>query len=131
MATESVLFLPIADPCSSPEHSLPASPDATETSHTDVPPSTLNKKKKKKKSKKPKCKDGVPAVPEPQTIPEHRQPVLCISRNKHWKYISSYHVRHSVAIGLNDLLIRVLIGTVVAIALGDTRITPFRQSRTN
>jgi hypothetical protein len=120
MATESVLFLPITDPCPSPEHSLQAPPDATETSYADVPPSSLNKKKKKKKSKKPKCKDGVPVIPGPQTIPEHRQPVLCISRNKHWKYISSYHVRHSVGSGLNDLLIRMNIGTVVAIALGDT-----------
>jgi len=105
MATEPVLFLPIADPCSSPAHSLPASSSATETPHTEVTPSTLNKKKKKKKSKKPKCKDGVPVAPGPQTILEHRQPVLCISRNKHWKYISSYHVRHSVGRGLNDLLL--------------------------
>jgi len=120
MATEPVLFLPITDACSSPEHSLPASPDATEMSFTDVLPSNLSKKKKKKKSKKPKCKDGVPAVPGPQMIPEQRQQVLCISRNKHWKYISSYHVRHFAGLGLNDLLIRMHIGTVVAITLGDT-----------
>lgn len=111
MATESALWVrvPLAaatttaaepDPCSSPAHAPPPSPDAdaTDTPHADVPPAHLNhKKKKKKKSKKPKAKDGVPAVPGPQTVPEHRQSVLCISRNKHWKYISSYHVRHLVA----------------------------------
>ncbi|TRM70472.1 hypothetical protein BD626DRAFT_533718 [Schizophyllum amplum] len=45
------------------------------------PPQSANAKKKKKKSKK-KAK---PAAPEAAP------PVLCISRNKHWKYISSYH----------------------------------------
>jgi len=97
MATESVLFSPVTDPCSSPGHSLPTSPDATETSYTDALSSNLNKKKKKKKSKKPKRKDGVPPIPSPQ--PEYRQPVICISRNKHWKYISSYHVRHLSSVG--------------------------------
>jgi hypothetical protein len=130
MATESVLSLPFAHACSSPERSLPTSPVATEAPHAGAPPN-LNKKKKKKKSKKAKCKDGGPAIPGPQTIPEHRQPVLCISRNKHWKYISSYHVPRLVGHGLNDLLISTLIGTVVTIALGDTRITPFRQFRPN
>jgi hypothetical protein len=96
MATEAVLVLPIPDPHSSPEHSPPTSPGAAEATHADAQLQTLNKKKKKKKSKKPKCKNGAPAIPGPQTIPEHRQPVLCISRNKHWKYISSYHVCHYV-----------------------------------
>jgi hypothetical protein len=123
MATEPVLLLPIADAYSSPEYSLPISPDATETSHTDALLPNLNKKKKKKKSKKPKCKDGVPAVLGPQAIPEHPQLVLCISRNKHWKYISSYHVCHfarGLNDRLNDRLIGIFEGTVVAIALGDT-----------
>lgn len=49
------------------------------------------KKKKKKKAKKPaKGKsDSAEVVKEDAKQP----PVLCISRNKHWKYISSYHVR--------------------------------------
>lgn len=120
MTTEAVLLLPIADPRSSSEHSLPTSPSATDIPHADAQLQTLNKKKKKKKSKKPKCKDGGPVVPGPQTIPEHRQQVLCISRNKHWKYISSYHVCHLEVRGLSDLLIGTLIGTVAAIAIGDT-----------
>ncbi|KAI4527944.1 hypothetical protein K525DRAFT_164544, partial [Schizophyllum commune Loenen D] len=45
------------------------------------PPQPTNAKKKKKKAKK----KSKPAPPEPAPT------VLCISRNKHWKYISSYH----------------------------------------
>ncbi|KIK30010.1 hypothetical protein PISMIDRAFT_448474 [Pisolithus microcarpus 441] len=59
-----------------------------------VPPST-QKKKKKKKSKKASTKDGSSsATVQPQVdnlTDAERPPVLCISRNKHWKYISSYH----------------------------------------
>jgi hypothetical protein len=52
---------------------------------------TPAKKKKKKKPKKAKPPPVViPAVPEVSQEP--KQSVLCISRNKHWKYISSYHV---------------------------------------
>ena len=57
---------------------------------------TSQKKKKKKKSKKPKSLDTtdslpgkLPATPSPDF---ERTSVLCINRNKHWKYISSYHV---------------------------------------
>ncbi|EMD32583.1 hypothetical protein CERSUDRAFT_118622 [Gelatoporia subvermispora B] len=51
---------------------------------------TAQKKKKKKKSKKPaKAQDTAPA---PRVEAEEcKPPVLCISRNKHWRYISSYH----------------------------------------
>ncbi|KAG8807771.1 hypothetical protein FRC17_004272, partial [Serendipita sp. 399] len=51
--------------------------------------STLSKKKKKKKPKKAKTLS--PVTVSPTTIPEVKQQVLCISRNKHWRYISSYH----------------------------------------
>ncbi|KAL0069378.1 hypothetical protein AAF712_003399 [Marasmius tenuissimus] len=52
--------------------------------------------KKKKKKKKPKKSAGVKAREESERMKERerekdRPPVLCISRNKHWKYISSYH----------------------------------------
>ncbi|KAH6911139.1 hypothetical protein BKA70DRAFT_1269566 [Coprinopsis sp. MPI-PUGE-AT-0042] len=48
----------------------------------------LPKKKKKKKSKKAgKSKDSEAKAAET----ESRPPLLCISRNKHWRYISSYH----------------------------------------
>ncbi|THH14486.1 hypothetical protein EW146_g5845 [Bondarzewia mesenterica] len=48
---------------------------------------TQKKKKKKKSKKSSKAK----AVNEPKHEEETRPPVLCISRNKHWRYISSYH----------------------------------------
>ncbi|KAI6015661.1 hypothetical protein EDC04DRAFT_2881801 [Pisolithus marmoratus] len=61
-----------------------------------VPPSTQKKKKKKKKkSKKAATKDGSSCAtgqPQVNNLTEaERPPVLCISRNKHWRYISSYH----------------------------------------
>lgn len=60
-----------------------------------LPSEASQKKKKKKKSKKPKTHETIDppvklrAVPSPDL---ERASVLCISRNKHWKYISSYHV---------------------------------------
>lgn len=59
-----------------------------------LPSEAGQKKKKKKKSKKPKIHETIDppvklrAVPSPDL---ERASVLCISRNKHWKYISSYH----------------------------------------
>lgn len=61
---------------------------------------TTQKKKKKKKSKKSaKAKEAAtgsapskPQSPQGDGDPEDRPQVLCISRNKHWRYISSYHV---------------------------------------
>ncbi|KIY50425.1 hypothetical protein FISHEDRAFT_64659 [Fistulina hepatica ATCC 64428] len=51
-------------------------------------PSRLGEmKKKKKRSKNNKCKQPASLQPTPPDGP----PVLRISRNKHWKYISSYH----------------------------------------
>ncbi|PVG00907.1 hypothetical protein CPB86DRAFT_773518 [Serendipita vermifera] len=48
------------------------------------------KKKKKKKPKKAKSTNALsPNTTEP--TPDIKQPILCISRNKHWRYISSYH----------------------------------------
>jgi hypothetical protein len=54
---------------------------------------SCHKKKKKRKSpKSPKIKETLPAPTNPSDS-NGRPPVLCISRNKHWRYISSYHVR--------------------------------------
>ncbi|KAG2341973.1 hypothetical protein BDR05DRAFT_964620 [Suillus weaverae] len=59
-----------------------------------LPSEASQKKKKKKKSKKPKTHENINppvkswAAPSPDF---ERASVLCISRNKHWKYISSYH----------------------------------------
>ncbi|KAI0756204.1 hypothetical protein C8Q80DRAFT_1092733 [Daedaleopsis nitida] len=52
-----------------------------------------NKKKKKKKAKKgAKVKDAPTVNGKPGHDEDRdRPPVLCISRNKHWRYISSYH----------------------------------------
>ncbi|KAG1747576.1 hypothetical protein EDB19DRAFT_1893907 [Suillus lakei] len=62
-----------------------------------TPPSTeaSQKKKKKKKSKKSKIHETTDPPPVKSRMapsPDfERASVLCISRNKHWKYISSYH----------------------------------------
>ncbi|KAK0479636.1 hypothetical protein IW261DRAFT_1478426 [Armillaria novae-zelandiae] len=53
----------------------------------DTPASAQKKKKKKKSKKSAKAKSEAAA----QLVDEDRPPVLCISRNKHWRYISSYH----------------------------------------
>ncbi|GJJ13256.1 hypothetical protein Clacol_007507 [Clathrus columnatus] len=51
----------------------------------------LQKKKKKKKTKKSKSLKEDKA--DAKMFEPEKPPVLCISRNKHWRYISSYHVR--------------------------------------
>lgn len=63
-----------------------------EADHTD---SVAQKKKKKKpkKSAAAKAKDAAAKKTAVTGEAEGRPSVLCISRNKHWKYISSYHVR--------------------------------------
>lgn len=63
-----------------------------EADHTD---SVAQKKKKKKpkKSAAAKAKDTAAKKAAESGEAEGRPSVLCISRNKHWKYISSYHVR--------------------------------------
>lgn len=70
-------------------------PDAPE--EEQQAPTTTQKKKKKKKSKKSaKAKEAAAAKAKADSQPSgdsNRPPVLCISRNKHWRYISSYHVR--------------------------------------
>ena len=76
-------------------HSGRTSPTSIDAKVSDVTETTTSKKKKKKKSKKSgKAKEAATqeiAQDEPES--ESRPPVLCISRNKHWRYISSYHVR--------------------------------------
>ncbi|KIP04167.1 hypothetical protein PHLGIDRAFT_129700 [Phlebiopsis gigantea 11061_1 CR5-6] len=49
------------------------------------------KKKKKKKAKKSARSTETSPKQKGGESPEERPPVLCISRNKHWRYISSYH----------------------------------------
>ncbi|KAF8580122.1 hypothetical protein K439DRAFT_1648271 [Ramaria rubella] len=56
---------------------------------TEGAASQTQKKKRKKRSKKSKAKEEVQSEPKLQEA--EKPPVLCISRNKHWRYISSYH----------------------------------------
>ena len=60
----------------------------------DCTPLASHKKKKKKPKKSAKAKEAAAAAKaQNATDPAGRPSVLCISRNKHWRYISSYHVR--------------------------------------
>ncbi|TBU42735.1 hypothetical protein BD309DRAFT_1010155 [Dichomitus squalens] len=52
---------------------------------------SAGKKKKKKKAKKAGAKAKESANGTANDTERDRPPVLCISRNKHWRYISSYH----------------------------------------
>ena len=80
-----------------PPPSPPLAEDDAATAATTPSTSASAKKKKKKKSKKSsKAKDPVASPPPPTPTPtaeENQPPPLYISRNKHWKYISSFHVR--------------------------------------
>lgn len=51
---------------------------------------SVKKKKRKPKKKKPEAAVALLDAAPPPPLPA--PPVLRISRNKHWKYISSYHV---------------------------------------
>lgn len=78
-------------------HSGESSPthlDTDEGENTTLP--AQKKKKKKKPKKSAKAKEAAAALKAKALDcpdPDGRPPVLCISRNKHWRYISSYHVR--------------------------------------
>ncbi|KAF8167316.1 hypothetical protein B0H34DRAFT_779131 [Crassisporium funariophilum] len=74
-------------------HSGRTSPTSNEA---EIPEETLNATQKKKKKKKPKksakAKEAASkAKARDEADAEGRPPVLRISRNKHWRYISSYH----------------------------------------
>lgn len=70
------------------------SPTSIDVEVPDESPTATQKKKKKKKSKKSaKSKDSAQkTASKDDREAEGRPPALCISRNKHWRYISSYHV---------------------------------------
>jgi hypothetical protein len=79
-----------------PAHSSgPSSPTLLPQADEPLDASAQKKKKKKKPKKSAKSKEAAnkSAAPSEQ---EPRHPVLCISRNKHWRYISSYHVRLTI-----------------------------------
>ena len=91
---------PISEPWTPLIRSGETSPDSEVVEDPVV--TTQKKKKKKKPKKSAKAKEAVALkakVQEAQDADdaESRPPVLCISRNKHWRYISSYHVGVIVA----------------------------------
>lgn len=86
---------PIIGASESNIHSRETSPTRPRNDGQDRSPSGQKKKKKKKPKKSAKAKDAAAALKaKAQDVPEpdNRPPALCISRNKHWRYISSYHV---------------------------------------
>jgi hypothetical protein len=91
------------EPCNGVSHPLTPSPShsegeaSTPKGNDDQPVTPTSQKKKKKKKAKKSAKAKEAATPAAKTqagdMDSNRPPVLCISRNKHWRYISSYHVR--------------------------------------
>ncbi|KAJ4471768.1 hypothetical protein C8J55DRAFT_152706 [Lentinula edodes] len=79
---------PVVKNCCSPENEPILEPEAD---HTDSVAQKKKKKKKPKKSAAAKAKDTAAKKAAESGEAEGRPSVLCISRNKHWKYISSYH----------------------------------------
>jgi hypothetical protein len=90
--TESAPASELATPLTQSGETSPLSNDEQLTKE---PCLTVRKKKKKKKSKKSTLQKGATdsGVDRKDVETEARPSVLYISRNKHWKYISSYHVR--------------------------------------
>ncbi|KAF5312078.1 hypothetical protein D9619_002543 [Psilocybe cf. subviscida] len=80
--------MPLSELSTPMTHSGQTSPISNGVEVVGELPTAPAKKKKKKKSKK-SSKSSAPQTP--LTDDEGRLPVLCISRNKHWRYISSYH----------------------------------------
>lgn len=79
-----------------PQESLQSrTPSPTEAAQdpVSVEQTTASKKKNKKRKKKSAKSKASGATKAPDDEDEDHPPVLCISRNKHWRYISSYHVR--------------------------------------
>ena len=85
------------------EQAPSTNPSVTSATHTSTPPdatvppgkdtTTITSKKKKKKRSKRSAKSKSEPNSKPLTEDDEHGPlVLRISRNKHWRYISSYHV---------------------------------------
>jgi len=84
----------LGDPATTATHPISRSGD---THHVEDHSTSLTsqKKKKKKPKKSAKAKEAAATAAAKVQCPTDpgRPSVLCISRNKHWRYISSYHVR--------------------------------------
>ncbi|KAF8955209.1 hypothetical protein BDZ97DRAFT_1859464 [Flammula alnicola] len=85
--------IPVSDLSTPLTQSGRTSPNSIEAeAPNDSATATQKKKKKKKPKKSAKSKDATQkAKAKEDADAESRPPVLCISRNKHWRYISSYH----------------------------------------
>lgn len=102
--------LPPTPPSSHSSRTSSPSPIA-ETAPTGDQTGAAKKKKKKKAKKAAKEKEASPKQKEGEGA-EERPPILCISRNKHWRYISSYHVRLMILSLKFDLMFVVCVGTL-------------------
>ncbi|KAJ7104072.1 hypothetical protein B0H15DRAFT_6260 [Mycena belliarum] len=97
--------LKVSAPAAVPDEALnciarpPSNGDEEEVDDTVLEPGVQKKKKKKKpkKSTSAKARDAALATANAKEHAKEKEeeagrpPVLCISRNKHWRYISSYH----------------------------------------
>jgi hypothetical protein len=73
-------------------HTVPGNEESVSQNGTEDVGAVTTKKKKKKKPKKPKPSPLVAPATSAVGTQDAKQSILCISRNKHWRYISSYHV---------------------------------------
>lgn len=102
---------------------------STEPSPTrESSPADQKKRKKKKKANKA-SNDPSSALPGKPTPDAERPSVLCISRNKHWKYISSYHVSPLVSYTLFCQLSGTILSHFSNASSGPVAPTPARVAR--
>ena len=78
----------------SPSHSEGETSPIPNGNDEPMSPTSQKRKKKKKPKKSVKAKEAaaLAAKTKADDLDLNKPPVLCISRNKHWRYISSYHV---------------------------------------
>ncbi|KAI0275437.1 hypothetical protein BC834DRAFT_852860 [Gloeopeniophorella convolvens] len=90
-ATPATLDLPTEPPPSSPSPTNSTASTSPPTNNSQLPAEDATNGQKKKKKKKTKKSSRPKGDKPPAEDDEPRPLVLCISRNKHWRYISSYH----------------------------------------
>jgi hypothetical protein len=103
---------PISEPWTPLIRSGETSPDSEVIEDPVVTTQKKKKKKKPKKSAKAKEAAALKAKAQAAEDAESRPTVLCISRNKHWRYISSYHVGTIVAVLSPYWILKSLSGSV-------------------
>ena len=119
----------LSTPLTQSGRSSPTGINITEVLDETLPP-TQKKKKKKKSKKSSKAKDATAKATAKDTgDTEGRQPVLCISRNKHWRYISSYHVCILLVVSKSYLCANFSLGTLASTPRRTSRLSVSAQSR--